>query len=592
MALATAVALFGAACGGSEDGGSGGAAEDNTAQRGSAASQILGGTDVSPGGTLRLASVDGPDYMDPAAAYTVTFFSYLGRGVFRKLVDYAPGPDFAKQAELVPDLAEDLGQANANNTEWTYKLKDGVKFGPALGGEKVPGVTGEEITSADFKYAIERLFLPSVGAGYGFYYESIEGAAEFTDGKADDITGIETPDDKTIVFKLTKPIGDWDYRMSMPATTPAPEKYVSKFDKKKTSDYDSHVVSSGPYYVDSYTPSEEIKLLRNEEWDPDTDEIREAYVDEVDWKMGFDNAVCVDKVLSNDYDHAVDCEPEGPQLKEIVSDPALKARFFNLPIACTSYLFMNTTVEPFDDPMVREAMNYAVDRANMLKILGGSYTGDVATSILPPGMVGHLATDDYSPYESEGMSGDVQKAKALLKEAGLEDGFHDKLLVVGDAAGAGPKQIESLRADLEAVGFDNLDIKQLNYPDYYTQYYGVPRSNTAIGFAGWCQDFPSPVTFLEPLMYGPNIIQQGNSNYSEIDDPELNKAIEDSVAVPIDSDEAVGSWEDTNKMATELAPWVPLRWYLDRDLGSTNLVNGYWHQQFTSLDWVNTGVKS
>jgi peptide/nickel transport system substrate-binding protein len=237
-------------------------------------------------------------------------------------------------------------------------------------------------------------------------------------------------------------------------------------------------------------------------------------------------------------------------------------------------------------------MNYVVDRANMLKVLGGSYTGDVATSVLPPGMVGHLPTDGYNPYESEGMSGDVQKAKALLKEAGLEDGFHEKLLVVGDAAGAGPKQIESLRADLEAVGFDNLDIKQLNYPDYYTQFYGVPRSNTAIGFAAWCQDYPSPVTFLEPLMYGPNIIQQGNTNYSEIDDPELNKAILESTEVPLDSDEAVSSWEDTNKLATEKAAWVPLRWYLDRDLGSTNLVNGYWHQQYTSLDWVNTGVSS
>ncbi len=588
MGLAIAVALFGAACVGGGDG----AAGDNTAQGGTNGSQVLGGTDASKGGTLKLASIEGPDYMDPGAAYTVTFFSYLGRGVFRKLVDYAPGPDFAKQSELVPDLAEDLGQPNAANTKWAYKLKDGIRFGPALGGENVPGVTGEEITSDDIKYAIERLFLPSVGAQYGFYYEPIEGVTEFAQGQADDIEGIETPDDKTIVFKLTKPIGDWDYRMSMAATTPAPERYVSQFDKKKISDYDSHVVSSGPYYVDAYTPSEEIKLLRNEEWDPSTDDIREAYVNKIDWRMGFDNAVCVDEVLSNDYDNAVDCEPEGSQLKKVLGDPELKGRFFNLPIPCTDYIFMNTTVEPFDDPKVREAMNYAVDRANQLKVVGGSYTGDVATSILPPGTIGHLPTVDYNPFESSGMSGNMQKAKALLKEAGLADGYHEELLVVGDAQGAGPKQLESLRSDLEAIGFDNLQIERLNFPGNYLQYYGIPRTNTAVGLAAWCQDYPSPVTFFEPLLYGPSIIQQGNANSAEMDDPELNKAIEDSVEVAIDSAEAVGSWESTNKLATEKAPWVPLRWYLDREVGSTNLVNGYWHQPLTMLDWVNTGVKS
>ena len=591
MAYATA-ALVGGACTGGGKGVGDGAAGGKPSKRGGNASQVLGGTDAGVGGTLRLASIQGPDYMDPAAAYTVTFFSYVGRGVFRKLVDHAPGPDFAKQSQLVPDLAEDLGQPNTDYTEWTYKLKDGVKFGPALGGEKVPGVTGEEITSPDIKYAIERLFLPSVGAGYGFYYEPIEGAIEFQEGRADDITGIETPDDKTIVFKLTKPIGDWDYRMSMAATTPAPEKYVSQFDGKKISDYDNHVVSSGPYYVDTYSPSEEIRLLRNREWDPDTDDIREAFVDGVDWRMGFDNADCVDKVLSNDYDNAVDCEPKGPQLKEIITDPELKDRFFNFPIACTNYMFMNTTVEPFDDPKVREAMNYAVDRANQLKLLGGSSTGDVATSILPPGMIGHLPTTEYNPFESPGMSGDIQKAKALLAEAGLADGYHEKLLLVGDAEPEGRKQIESLRSDLEAIGFDNLEIRNPNFPDNYTQYYGVPRTNTAMGFAAWCKDYPSPVTFLEPLLYGPNIIQQGNGNYAEIDDPELNKAIEDSVAIPLDSEEAVGSWESANKLATEKAPWVPLRWYLDRELGGTDLVNGYWHQQLFALDWVNTGIKS
>jgi peptide/nickel transport system substrate-binding protein len=592
VAVVSIVALIGAACGGGEGGGT---QEGTEEQRGQNESPVLGGGlgSADKGGVMKFASIEGPDYMDPGAAYTVTFFAYVGRGVLRTLVTY-PGntTNLEEQSQtLVPDLATDLGKPNADNTEWTYTLKKGIRFGPALGGQKVPGVTGEEITSADVKYAIERLFLTSVGAGYPFYYEAIEGVKEFQDGKADEVRGIETPDDKTIVFKLTKPLGDWDYRMAMPAAAPVPEKYASKFDSQKTSNYDQHIVASGPYYVETYVPSEEIVYKRNTEWDPQTDDVRNAYVDEIQWKMGFENSVCVEKVVSNDYDSAVECEPEGAQLKQIVQDPELKARFFNMPIACTSYLFMNTTVEPLDDPKVRQAINLIVDKQQQLKVLGGSFAGDIATSILPPGMIGHLPSSEYDPFQTPGYTGSVEQAKKLLAEAGLKDGYHEKLLLVGEAQGAGPKQLESLRADLEAIGFDNLEIKQLNYPDYYTQYYQVPRTNTAMGFSGWCEDYPSPVTFLEPLLYGPNIAPQANSNYSELDDPQVNKAIEDAVAIPINDPEAVTAWEETNKIATEAAAWVPLRWYLDREMASANLEGGYWHSWTTALDWVNVGVK-
>ncbi|MBA2311188.1 MAG: hypothetical protein H0V97_00085, partial [Actinobacteria bacterium] len=221
--------------------------------------------------------------------------------------------------------------------------------------------------------------------------------------------------------------------------------------------------------------------------------------------------------------------------------------------------------------------------------LGGSFTGDVASSILPPGMDGHLPAADYNPFPTDDNAGDPEKAKETLKGTAAEGGWDKPLLLVGDATGAGPKQLESLRADLEAIGFDNLKIKELNYPDYYTQFYGVPRTNTAFGFAAWCEDFPSPVTFLKPLLYGPNILPQGNSNYSELDDPEVNAAIEEAESLPIE--EAVAPWEEANKLSTEAAAWVPIRWYLDRDLGSTNLVNGFWNSYYSAIDWPNIGVQ-
>lgn len=586
LAAFTCVALIGAACGGD---GSGEATGDGEVRK-ETTSKVLGGS-ASEGGTLRLASVGDVDYMDPGQAYTVTFFAYVARGVFRTLTTYPAGPDLAEQNTVVPDLAEDLGQVNADNTQWTYTLKDNIKFGPALGGEEVPGVTGEEITSADIKYAIERLFLPSVGAGYATYYEEIEGVEEFASGKADEITGIETPDDKTIVFNLSQPLGDFDYRVAMPAAAPVPEEFASRFDKEKDSNYESKSVSSGPYYVAEHVPNETVVMKRNEFWESSTDEVRKAYVDEVNWKQGFEANVCIQKVLDGDYHHAVtDCQIEGPLLQKVVTTPEYEEKLFNLPIACGSYIFMNTTVKPLTDVKVRQAVNFAIDKSNLSRLGGGTLKGEIATSILPPGMDGHLPSSEYDPYKTSNYSGDMEKAKQLMAEAGYPDGYDGKLLLVGDAEGAGPKQTESVRADLEELGFSNLEIKQLTFPDYYTQYYNEPETNTAFGFSGWCQDYPSPVTYMKPLLYGPNILQNGNSAYAELDDPDLNAQIEK--AETLSGADATAAWEEANRMATELAPWVTTRWQIEASVVSDQVTNAYFNTYYDAVDWVNMGVKS
>ena len=135
-------------------------------------------------------------------------------------------------------------------------------------------------------------------------------------------------------------------------------------------------------------------------------------------------------------------------------------------------------------------------------------------------------------------------------------------------------------------------MKLLNFPDYFTQFYGVPRTNTAMGLAAWCEDYPSPVTFLEPLLYGPNILPQGNSNHAELDDPTVNKAIEEASAIPIDRPAAEQAWIDANKLATETAPWIPVHWFLDDEVVSDKVVGAYWHQYYAAIDWPNVGVKS
>jgi peptide/nickel transport system substrate-binding protein len=573
-----ALMLIAAACGGGDDEG-----------EGAAGPREVEASEIPEGGELKVAGTSDVDFMDPAAMYyTVSFF--LARGTLRQLVSYPPVADFEEQNQLVPDLATDTGQSNDDFTEWTFTLKDGVTFGKALGGEDIPGVTGEQITCDDVKYGLERVFIPSVGGGYPFYYEILEGSAEFADGKADEVTGIECTDDKTIVFHLTEPAGDWPYRVAMPAGSPVPRKYAEQFDSKKDSDYDSHVVSSGPYYISEWSPEERIRLERNENYPADTDEVRPSYVDSVDWKLGFDNDVGVQQVQDGDYHLGLDVDPLGPALEQTLNDPELKSRLINEPSGCNRYVWLNTTIEPFDNQQVREAVNYAIDRSSLKRLEGGPITGDIATSIIPPGVNGYLSPDEYNPFETPNMAGDIDKAKELMAEAGYPDGFDGELLFVGASDPPHDRYAESVRADLEALGFTNLNVKTPAFPNQYTQFYQVTDSETAIGTsAGWCKDYNDAFTFFDPLWNGENISNTGaNQVYSEYDDPELNQAINE--AATLTGEERDQAWQEVNRMATESAVWVPWTWDDETIVYSAGLVNPIYNTFFSHVDWTNVGV--
>ncbi|MFN2587315.1 MAG: ABC transporter substrate-binding protein [Actinomycetota bacterium] len=574
-ALLVGLMLIAAACGGGDDGDGEGGGQVDTA-------------DIPIGGKLTLAGTSDIDYMDPTATY-YTLGSILHRGVSRTLVTYPALPGEAG-IEPIGDLAVDLGETNEDATEWRYQIKDGVKWGQALGGEDVPGVTGEEIVCDDIKYGIERQFIPSVGAQYAYYYEMIEGATEFQEEKADDITGIECVSDKEIVFHLTEPTGDWDLRLAMPATSPVPQSYVEQFDKEKDSDYDNHVVASGPYQIQEWEPEERIVLTRNDHWSRETDEARGAYADEVEIRLGFDPNIATKKIQDGDFTLSWDAQPTEALLEQTVTDPDLSSHLARGPSGCMRYIYMNTRLEPFDDLNVRKAVNLAIDRENIKRLQGGEVTGPIATSILPPGIPGHLSAEEFNPYETPNLAGDMEAARELMAEAGYENGYDDEIFVVGSSTPPHNKYFESIRADLEELGFTNIRSKLPEFPFQYSQFYGIPGKDVHMGTsAGWCKDWNDAVTFFDPLLHGENILESGNSNYSEVDDPALNEMIDDAAATS-DPDERATKWEEVNRYATEQAYWVPWSWDDDLLPFSEDAVNAYYHYNYALIDWPNAGV--
>lgn len=583
LALLTGLMLIAAACGGGDEPsgeGDGGVQNED----------ITLDEELTPGGTLRIAGASDVDYMDPASMY-YTLSWFLSRGVHRTLVTY-PGnvTDLQAQNELVPDLAESTGTPNDDFTEWTYTIKEGVKYGKALGGEDVPGVTGEQIVCDDFVHSFERVFTASVGAGYPFYYDIIEGAKDFQEGKADSISGLSCTDDRTFVMTLSEPAGDWDFRMAMPAATPVPRAASEKYDAKDDSDYDRHVIATGPYYIAEWVPGEQITLERNEHWDAATDEARKAYADTIDWKLGFDNDVGVQKVLDGEYDLAMDVSPQGPVLEEVVTDPELSKRLLNESEGCTRYLFMNTTIPPFDNIEVRKAVNLAIDRENIKRVFGGPTTGPIATSIVPPGIDGYLAPEEFNPFETPNMAGDMEAAKQQFQDAIGAETWDEPIKLVGASDPPHDKIFETVRSDLEELGFTNIQGKTPKFPNQYTQFYSVPDSETAFGSsAGWCKDYQSAFTFLDPLFHGDNILPSGNQNYAELNDPALNDLINQAAASPL-GPEQTAAWEEANRYATEQAVWVPWSWDTSTIIYSPNVLNVYYLGFHSHVDWVNVGL--
>ena len=200
LALAAVVllAVLAAGCGGGGDEGGGDTAPSDTGapptDTGAGGEGGAGGSgSPQAGGTYRVgweASFDFTDAFDVTGEYTATGWA-LYTLLVRKLVTY-PGAEGAEGNTVVPDLATDTGQVSEDGLTWTFTLKDGIMFGPPV---------NREITSQDVKAAFDRIANPDIGSfGYPNYYTPITGFQDVIDGKADTVSGIETPDDKTIVF--------------------------------------------------------------------------------------------------------------------------------------------------------------------------------------------------------------------------------------------------------------------------------------------------------------------------------------------------------------------------------------------------------
>src|SRR5579883_2205171 len=365
MALAAALGLAVAACGG---GTTTGPTSSGAGHR---------------GGTLVLVGKGDVDHMDTASAYyTVT--DMLMRAFTRQLVAYPASNDFKTATTPVADIATQVptkanGGISADGKTYTFHIKKGVKW------DTNPP---RQVTAQDVVLGFKRLCNPVNPVGAPSYFEdTIVGFKDYCEpmlkiaGTVDairnyiqshDISGITTKGTDTVIFHLIQPASDFLNIMAMTFSSPAPVEYLNYL--PDSAEFQQHTISDGPYRIVKYDLGKEIDLARNPAWDPSTDPIRKAYVDQIKVVEGLDPTASYEQIAAGTADMDWDNPPPTAQLAQLVAshDPRLEV---GPPGSLNPYIVFNLQSPNENGALkklaVRQAIEYAVDKVAVEQVYGG-----------------------------------------------------------------------------------------------------------------------------------------------------------------------------------------------------------------------------
>jgi peptide/nickel transport system substrate-binding protein len=566
LALASALALTACAGGGTGTGGT------SDAELGPDGFAINTGV-ANAGGTIEVLSAVELSHLDPSMGNDGNITNFY-RLMYRTLTTYANAPG-AGGTEIVPDLATDTGTSNADATEWTYTLKDDIFY-----------EDGTPIVAADVKYALERSLDPAIAIGPDFHQTYLAGASDYA-GIYQDPAGLDSivvTGDKMITFVLNQPLAGFPAVAATGPFTPFPAGTI-----ESVTTLDEEPIASGPYKLESYQRGSSLTLIRNEFWDAASDPVRAAYPDSFIFTFGLDPNTIDQRMISGQGSdiNAVASSTNtllAANLSRVQTPQFMQRTVRDIP-ACTMYVAMNNTKEPFGDVRVRQAISYGINKNSVMNATGGPSMAEITHDMLTPQVPGREA---FNLYPSDNNEGDVEAAQALLAEAGYPDGFSATIDV--RAIPKWQAQAEAVQQSLARVGID-LTLNVIDASTYY-EVIQTPSQQNDMAITGWCSGWLSGTPLLTPLFDGDRITEQGNPNLSQFNDPEINAAF-DVVAQISDLDEQDAAYSDLNRAIMEKAAVVPLLWETPLQMVGSNVGNAFAHAGRTGyIDYTSVGLKN
>jgi peptide/nickel transport system substrate-binding protein len=318
-------------------------------------------------------------HLDPGKATTAAEAD-VGRLLYRTLTSYAYSSKGG--VNLVPDLATTTGTPTEGGSIWTFRLRPGMTY-----------QDGTVITSQDVKHGVDR--------------SSAAGPIRSR------LVAIDTPDPTTLAFRFSSPFVDFPYAAALPATAPVPLTVGG------AGEYDTRIVSSGPYKIEKYERDVSLTLVRNTNWNARSDPARKAFPDKLVTSFGLDPTTIGERLISDQGQdqQAVSLSPVVAQNVEELPEEVRKRSqdaFDN----GVSFLAFNTTNPVLADVRVRQALEWAYPHVEARSSEGGATAADIATGVISPGLAGFAEQDVYKTLDQKG---DPAATRQLLAEAGVHD---------------------------------------------------------------------------------------------------------------------------------------------------------------------------
>lgn len=490
------------------------------------------------GGIWKDALNSNPPHLDPVFA-TDTTSAEVDYQIFETLLEYDPDT-----GELKPLLAESV-DVSPDGKVFTFHLRKGVRFHATTEGGRPTANGGREVTAEDWVWTFNYITSPETNSPRAYFIDMVKGYKAYHDDKtAKRLEGVRALDRYTLQIELEYPFTPFLSVLAYNTFVVLPREDVEKWGKDG---FNFHPVGTGPFKFEKWLQDDRVVLSRNENyWMKDAQGNRLPYLDGIEFRIITDHTIeWTEYKLGNLYATYVD----DPYYREAKSGSV--GQFFERPQPGTYYYGMNVTLPPFTDKRVRQALNYAINRDALIRLIlnGRAFP---AKGVLPPGFPG------YNP-ELKGYTYDPNKAKQLLAEAGYGPGNPLRLTLQYNTSTGHKRIAEALQAQFAAVGVQ-LSLKEIDWGSHLDS---VERGEVPFFRMGWVADYMDPDNFLYVLLNSANIGPEGN--YTRFSNPEFDR-LTNAARVEPDQKRRMEMYRKAEQIAVEEAPWVFIYHYTTHQL--------------------------
>jgi oligopeptide transport system substrate-binding protein len=555
LALILGLSLVAAACGGDDD-------ESSSGNAGQTSEKPTQGGEFVDLGTF---VGDPPEYIDPAKNSTLDAYQ-----VVNALYDGLTDIDASDPAnpKVVPQVAESY-TSNDDATEWTFKIREGLKFS-----------SGEEVLPSSFQRAWERASNPDFAGDYSYLFNFIDGGEAKLDGTAQTISGVTVDDDAmTLTVKLAAPYSNFPTVAGFQIFFPMP-KDVDSLTDQTTWDR-GMMIGNGPFMLEKPRSDTEIVMVPNPEWDgtkyPDLDLPKQPYVDRITLRVTADPDTSYNSFEAGEGDTAQ--IPAG----RFVEAKGNYGTTLDVNILGSYHFDIN-----MNDPVLggtkglklRQAIQQAVNRDEINAAVYEDVARKVSNGVTPEGIPG-WGPDlcDICTYDKEGAqkSFDDWKAEGNELTSPLQIQFN---------TGQNHDQVVAIMIDnLKDIGIP-AEQAPIDQETYFSQ---LADGACIICRAGWYADYPTYDNFMYDLFHSDSA--DGGNNYSNYKNPEFDQLVDDAKATT-DPDKQAELFQKAESILLEDSAVIPINWYRGDYAYNADKLGNFTQSNLGLIPWETVYVKS